>query len=66
MPVFSIWESRFLPEHVDRGRAVTDAISQEMPSSPATSDTCSSKTPTTPGTCSLSANGGAGRPRTKC
>ena len=31
MPVFSIWESRFPPEHVERGRAVTEAIWQEMP-----------------------------------
>jgi quinol monooxygenase YgiN len=28
--VFSIWESRFPPEHVERGRAVTEAIWQEM------------------------------------
>ena len=34
MPVFSIWESRFPPEHVERGRAVTDAIWQEMPNFP--------------------------------
>jgi quinol monooxygenase YgiN len=32
MPVFSIWESRFPPEHAERGRAVTDAIWGEMPS----------------------------------
>jgi quinol monooxygenase YgiN len=31
MAVFSIWESRFAPEHVDRGRAATEAIWQEMP-----------------------------------
>jgi hypothetical protein len=31
MTVFSIWESRFPPEHVERGREVTDAIWQEMP-----------------------------------
>ena len=31
MPVFSIWESRFPPEHVERGREVTDVIWQEMP-----------------------------------
>lgn len=31
MPVFSIWESRFPPEHVERGREVTRAIWQEMP-----------------------------------
>ena len=30
MPVFSIWESRFPREHVERGREVTDAIWQEM------------------------------------
>jgi quinol monooxygenase YgiN len=34
MPVFSIWESRFPPEHVGRGREVTDAIWQEMPHFP--------------------------------
>ena len=34
MPVFSIWESRFPLEHVERGRAVTVAIWQEMPSFP--------------------------------
>jgi quinol monooxygenase YgiN len=31
MPVFSIWESRFPREHLERGRAVTEAIWQEMP-----------------------------------
>jgi quinol monooxygenase YgiN len=31
MPVFSIWESRFPPEHVRRGREVTDAIWRDMP-----------------------------------
>jgi quinol monooxygenase YgiN len=31
MPVFSIWESRFPREHPERGRAVTEAIWQEMP-----------------------------------
>lgn len=31
MPVFSIWESRFPSEHIERGRAVTEAIWQEMP-----------------------------------
>jgi quinol monooxygenase YgiN len=30
VPVFSIWESRFPPEHVERGRTVTEAIWQEM------------------------------------
>jgi quinol monooxygenase YgiN len=30
MPAFSIWESRFPPEHVERGREVTTAIWQEM------------------------------------
>jgi hypothetical protein len=34
MPVFSIWESRFPPEHVGRGREVTEAIWQEMPDFP--------------------------------
>ena len=34
MPVFSIWESRFPPGQVEPGRAVTDAIWQEMPSFP--------------------------------
>jgi quinol monooxygenase YgiN len=34
MPVFSIWESRFPPEHVERGRAATEAIWQEMPAYP--------------------------------
>ena len=34
MTVFSIWESRFAPEHVERGREVTDAIWQEMPDFP--------------------------------
>jgi quinol monooxygenase YgiN len=29
--VFSIWESRFPPEHVRRGRQVTDAIWRDMP-----------------------------------
>lgn len=32
MAVFSIWESRFPPEHADEGRQVTEAIWQEMPS----------------------------------
>jgi quinol monooxygenase YgiN len=31
MAVYSIWESRFPPEHIERGREVTDAIWQEMP-----------------------------------
>jgi quinol monooxygenase YgiN len=31
MPVLSIWESRFPPEHVRRGREVTDAIWRDMP-----------------------------------
>ena len=30
MPVFSIWESRFPPEHIERGREVTGVIWQEM------------------------------------
>jgi quinol monooxygenase YgiN len=34
MPVFSIWESRFPSEHVERGRAVTEAIWHEMPAFP--------------------------------
>ena len=34
MPVFSIWESRFPPEHIRQGREVTDAIWQEMPHYP--------------------------------
>jgi quinol monooxygenase YgiN len=34
MSVFSIWESRFPPEHVNRGREVTVAIWGEMPDFP--------------------------------
>jgi quinol monooxygenase YgiN len=34
MAVFSIWESRFPREHVERGRAVTEAIWHEMPAFP--------------------------------
>jgi quinol monooxygenase YgiN len=34
MAVFSIWESRFPPEHVERGREVTEEIWQEMRSFP--------------------------------
>jgi quinol monooxygenase YgiN len=34
MPEFSIWKSRFPPEQVERGRAVTDAIWQDMLSFP--------------------------------
>lgn len=34
MPVFSIWESRFPPEHVVRGREITEAIWQAMPDFP--------------------------------
>ena len=30
MPVYSIWESRFPPEQIERGREVTGAIWQEM------------------------------------
>lgn len=30
MAVFSIWESRFPPERAERGRAVTEAIWQDM------------------------------------
>ena len=31
MMVYSIWESRFPSEHVERGRAVTEEIWREMP-----------------------------------
>ena len=31
MAVFSIWESRFPPEHAGRGREVTEAIWLDMP-----------------------------------
>src|SRR5918996_4266533 len=34
MSVFSIWESRFPPEHVKRGREATVAIWGEMPDFP--------------------------------
>ena len=45
MPVFSIWESRFPPEHVERGGEVTDAIWQEMPDSsgPATASVANTR-----------------------
>ena len=31
MSVFSIWESRFPPAHVEQGREVTESIWREMP-----------------------------------
>ena len=34
MAVFSIWESRFPPEHAGRGREVTEAIWLDMPDFP--------------------------------
>lgn len=34
MAMFSIWESHFPPEHVERGREVTEEIWQEMRSFP--------------------------------
>jgi quinol monooxygenase YgiN len=34
MAVFSIWESRFPPEHVERGREATEAIWGDMPDFP--------------------------------
>ena len=39
MPVYAVWESHFPPEEAQEGRAVTEAIWRDMPSSVATSRT---------------------------
>jgi hypothetical protein len=66
MPVFSIWESRFPREHVARGRAVTEAIWQEMPIFPGYLRHALIEDLDDPGHLSSLANGRAAKLRTRC
>ena len=61
MAVFSIWESRFPPEHAERGRAVTEAIWQDMLAYPGYLRHTLVEDSTTPATCLSSASGRAAR-----